>query len=615
MKNIKPSTQISKFLAVKKSINSAKANLALESINEINVELSTNETRQLNLAGIIKHYPPANKEWYNSIYAYNRNAIILLPSADEAISKLIKAYFNSYSIILQGRVKKMRARRYRARKMRLSTNRILVSRAELKHANDKVIITVYVYNNEKKYFLNKIKKIATVDQAGKLLKGWTIREQLNFIASKINKYINKVPTSKYLDDFKSDNSTFKKVNKLISKDAIMNKVYSHFFTKFRKGSFFSKFPKPMFFTKNRRKTKFKYKGNRFYKNVSNMKSKYKGNRFYKNKKTMQTKIKKEIYRRRKFFNSKSLKINRLLLNRLSRKTLSLISTIQSQKKGFYSYINNNGSVLGKVVHMLKLNVYETKHIKDFVSKILRREIISVYFRQLIVFNKLKFEEQYVSSLTYEIEKVYGKKIEFNFVNLKYLYMSGSIFSNTLLTKIRNRRNKFLKVMKRSLLELHLPPANRQALYNEIYNKKMIPQNIAINNTIIEPHEKHNKNIDYLDNFLSNSISKSSSNFIDITPSEIKTYAHKLAKVIDSLKHKSVTGVRIEVAGRLTKRNTAAKSVFKLRYKGNIKNTDSSDKGLSAVMLRGNARSNLQYSSLKSKIRIGSYGLKGWVSSR
>jgi hypothetical protein len=43
---------------------------------------------------------------------------------------------------------------------RLSTNRILVSRAELKHTNDKVVITLYVYNRQKKYYLNKINRIA-----------------------------------------------------------------------------------------------------------------------------------------------------------------------------------------------------------------------------------------------------------------------------------------------------------------------------------------------------------------------------------------------------------------------------------------------------------------------
>ena len=72
----------------------------------------------------------------------------------------------------------------------------------------------------------------------------------------------------------------------------------------------------------------------------------------------------------------------------------------------------------------------------------------------------------------------------------------------------------------------------------------------------------------------------------------------------------MSGVRVEAAGRLTRRNTADRSLFKLRYKGNIKNMDSSYKGLPSVLLRGHARSNLQYTNSKSKIRIGSFGLKG-----
>ena len=45
----------------------------------------------------------------------------------------------------------------------------------------------------------------------------------------------------------------------------------------------------------------------------------------------------------------------------------------------------------------------------------------------------------------------------------------------------------------------------------------------------------------------------------------------------------------------------------------MKNMDSSYKGLSAVVLRGYARSNLQYTKLKSRIRIDSFCLKEWVS--
>ena len=538
----------------------------------------------------IRHYPPANKEWFNSIYAYNKSTIKILPTIDKIISKLIKAHFNSYSRKLVNKVRKARSRRYRVRKTRLSINRILVSRAELKHNNDKVVITVFVYNNEKKYYLKKMKKISTMDQAGRLLKGWTIKEQINFIIYNTNKYINETLS-----------------NYLIPRNVTINHIYKFILDKFKEGFFLSEFPKPMFLTVKRNQGIMKNKSKDSYKD----------------------KVNAEKNKRRKFINFGGVKINYFLLNKLSKKGLGLISKMQFQKKSFYSYINNKPLSSNMFVYVSGL--HQKKYIRDFVSKFLRKEIISIYFRQLIAFNKLKFEKRYVSSLIHEIEKIYNKQVVFNFVNLKYFFMSGSIFSTTLVAKIKNRKNNLLKVMKDSLLMFDLPPIDRQAVYDQIYNKKKIMQNLGITDLTIKPdfnstvdasyhfigkhHNKsNNENIEVLDKSISNFTSKGNLRTTNTTTLQLKNYAYKLAKVINLLKHKSVTGIRIEVAGRLTKRNTAARSLFKLRYKGNIKNTDSSDKGLSEVMLRGNTKSNLEYSKLKSKIRIGSYGLKGWVSS-
>jgi hypothetical protein len=81
-------------------------------------------------------------------------------------------------------------------------------------------------------------------------------------------------------------------------------------------------------------------------------------------------------------------------------------------------------------------------------------------------------------------------------------------------------------------------------------------------------------------------------------------------VINNLKYRHVTGFRLEAKGRLTRRYTASRSVSKLRYKGNLMNIDSSYKGLSSVLLKGNLRSNVQFTKLNSKTRIGSFGIKG-----
>ena len=84
-------------------------------------------------------------------------------------------------------------------------------------------------------------------------------------------------------------------------------------------------------------------------------------------------------------------------------------------------------------------------------------------------------------------------------------------------------------------------------------------------------------------------------------------------IINNLKYKHFFGFRLQAKGRLTKRFTASRSVSKLRYQGNLINIDSSYFGLSSVLLKGNLKSNVQYTKLNSKSRIGSFGIKGCVN--
>jgi hypothetical protein len=85
---------------------------------------------------------------------FNLNNLKNLPLYDLKINEMIKNYFNLYfkpNFIN----KKIIARR----KKHLSLNKIYVSKAEVKHTNNKAILTVYVYNREKISLLKKIKKI------------------------------------------------------------------------------------------------------------------------------------------------------------------------------------------------------------------------------------------------------------------------------------------------------------------------------------------------------------------------------------------------------------------------------------------------------------------------
>ena len=73
-------------------------------------------------------------------------------------------------------------------------------------------------------------------------------------------------------------------------------------------------------------------------------------------------------------------------------------------------------------------------------------------------------------------------------------------------------------------------------------------------------------------------------------------------------------MRLEAGGRLTRRLTASRSVFKIKNKGSLKNIYSSYNEFSTLMLKGFCKSNIQYTKINSKTRNGSFGLKGWISS-
>jgi hypothetical protein len=70
---------------------------------------------------------------------------------------LIKSYFNFY---LSRSILKSKGIAIRFR--RLAVNKIFISRAELKHTSSKVIITLYVYNEERRILMRKIKRIEAI---------------------------------------------------------------------------------------------------------------------------------------------------------------------------------------------------------------------------------------------------------------------------------------------------------------------------------------------------------------------------------------------------------------------------------------------------------------------
>lgn len=365
-----------------------------------------------------KHFSPSTREWNNSIYTYNKNALKTVPQASISSLKLVKSYFNLYNFKLERAIRDERLLR---RLRRLSTHRIFVSNAEFKHTNNKVVITLYLFN----------------------------RQNINY--KRLPLFYKKAMA------FKSE------LNKLQLKK--INALYV---------------------------------------------------------------LEKDTKRK-------------LILVKDFRFLSKVFSTYEDLHKFISNYYNNWQRIL--------INSY-------------------IYYIQLWYINRSKFNYTYLQYLKKYLEKIYNKNVEFNLVNLKRFYLNSDILSESLSLKIRKNRRKLLK---------YLNTIKRKV---KIHNKKHLYYQPVLNN-------------------LSRNVYKN---------------GKFLKKVVfENIKYKHITGFRIEAKGRLTRRYTASRSISKFKYKGNLLNIDSSFRGLSSVILKGNLKSNLQYTKSKSKTRIGSFSVKSWVS--
>ena len=81
-------------------------------------------------------------------------------------------------------------------------------------------------------------------------------------------------------------------------------------------------------------------------------------------------------------------------------------------------------------------------------------------------------------------------------------------------------------------------------------------------------------------------------------------------ILNVIKQQVVSGVRFEASGRLTRRLTAMRAVFKYRYTGSLQNLRSTLTRKPSTLLRGHVKSNSQYTIINSKTRNGAFGLKG-----
>lgn len=196
-----------------------------------------------------------------------------------------------------------------------------------------------------------------------------------------------------------------------------------------------------------------------------------------------------------------------------------------------------------------------------------------------MFNQLDYKNQfYLSDL---ISKFYNKKVVFRIIQVRYLQQDSSFLAGYLSNLLTTQRVSALSALRKTLKMVIVPPMKRLNIYNEAKN---CLRKISLLNKISKVS---------VENLKQNKIANKDA---------------ILNQILASTNYKKITGVRLELAGRLTRRNTAARAVFKVQQSGILKNIDSSYKGLSTIVLRGNHRPNISFTSIHSKTRNGAFNV-------
>ena len=625
------------------------------SIDESN--FNTHQKTKLN-----RHYPAATNEWRNSTYTYGKN-IMISPVVDNSTYDLFKLYFNSTP--KDSRVSKLFKR--------MSILKIFISRPKVKNSINKTAITILSYNRQKIYFLHLFQKsfqlfknIAHKQKKTPLTKNNNIKKEF-LIKDKILPSTSHTPTVnklksnispafyprktlnlsvKQIRNYTSSHSPLKKNNtssKITSKRINSIKVIqTSLISKTKSNQLLSKISSKYLHLPNKRVPIY------FENPTTNNKNNYTRNRRISY--WMQRKLKKRVKKAQKrilfnilrkkslnivfsslkhyFYNKSSL----FVLRKMEKYTMGLIPLLGNIKMFIFNLYNKKDvitfqftptylfTIWKKYIDISSISPFILKNAKltqsnlsqsnlnfyndvfpslsfgKWISKRIKKVLLFKYYYSMLYFYDVKYNNKHLLPLKDITKKRYGKKIRLNIINLKYLYLDSNILAEAITTKLKDRKKRVLRVLKRTLGLIKKP-------YFKIhfYNKKITLEQ-HLNAHILLLDKKFNINVNSIDN----DIIKNKDLFTN--PSNYKSRL-----LLYHLKHKIVSGVRIEGSGRLTRRLTASRSISKYKYMGSLQNLNSSREGISTVMLRGYMKSNLQYININNNNRNGAFGVKVSVS--
>lgn len=491
LRNKQNNKKINNPLAVNYSNkNTIAVNKIITEINNKNIKkLSNAEKSEYN--NII--FYPSSKEWYSSVYSYNKSYIKSLVIYDIILNK----FFRSYGNMVKDKIIRMFKRR-RSNLKRYSGNKLHISRAELKHTSTNIFITLYVYNKKKLSFYRNVKEILSLLRLKKLMVKRRRVFSHNIIRKLFYFFKNKLSISK-----KWNIAYFKPIGSLKEHNFLIENIEPEM-----------TYIKP---------TSSTIKEHNFLLNNTKLNTTY-------------SKLMFNLHEYHSLVSSIELnETHSKLINSLEEHTI---------------FVKNSQLYTPYVIFLQKLFMLQNK---------LFTLITWINFERS-KFNSLFFKLGNLG-LTSLVEKLYNKKVEINLVELKSIHLNSDVFSSAVALKLRNRKNNVLRILRKAIIQMVKIP--------DLHTLITFDDNMG----------KVNKN-----------------------------------NIIKTLKQQVVSGVRFEASGRLTRRLTAMRAVFKYGYAGSLKSIRTSLSRKPSTMLRGYVKSNSQYTLINSKTRNGTFGLKGWVSS-
>jgi hypothetical protein len=556
--------------------------------------------------GDSRHYAPAIKEWSDSIYTFNKNEVKNLVNKDNMANDLIKMYFDMDTKSFTS----TKSKRMRNFLKRSSTRKLFVSKSQIKQTNDKAIVNLFIFDRSKKK-LNK---------------------KLFYLKNSLNKIVNNRVIKKSVN--------VKRYPRLVSKYNVNHNNYSNLlalsYSKKKqnlKSLFFFYFLKWSL-------AAFKVHTN-ILKNGDTL---ILGNA----KRTLTSNIvviytKNSVntsFLRSKIYNSQSALLT--LDSKESYKTISYSNNITINKlkiinEILYKYLyvmisksNNNPNSTGELTSDIiyrQFKFYKNTYYKVFIERYMKEEYLAINYLYKTYVNKTKLNNL-ISGLQYILSIIYTKKVELNIVNIKYMHLNSDIFTNAISIKLRNKASRVLEVLSKSLKLVKIPRKiitgdNTNNSKNNLIPLNKVYKGININGLYSIANRLNSKSFenpkDKITKILQNMFVGYEGSFNKLKENYYNLDLH--TRILSSLNYKWITGARLETKGRLTKRFTASRSLFKFNYKGSLKNLSLQNKHTNnnyeipnLHIIRNSMKPNIQYTLTSSKKRTGTFGLKGWISS-